>query len=126
MSKQSIEEVELGPAFTPGPWEVKRAETEAEWDVMTKDGFYVAQTFEMLGENDCDETLSNARLIAAAPALYAACDAIIQWDKAEKTSLPYDDDNGAAFRERVRLCDEAMTKARAALALASQPEKEIK
>lgn len=54
--------------------------------------------------------------------LVEAVTAIVRWDDAEKTALPYDNDGGRAFRERIRLCDDAMTKARAALAANKEME----
>lgn len=66
-----------------------------------------------------DEREAIARLCAAAPELYEACMAMIEWDDAEKNANPYDDDGGKAWRERIELCSSAFKKARAALAKAT-------
>lgn len=67
------------------------------------------------GKKWMDNTAAN--LLAENTALREAALVMIQWDEAEKTALPYDDDGGAAFRERIQLCDKAFTMLRAALAL---------
>lgn len=64
---------ELNAAHTPGPWIVRPSDTDDAFDVMTEDGFYVAQAFEMYGPNDEVVTLANAHLIAATPDLFDAC-----------------------------------------------------
>jgi hypothetical protein len=121
-------------AFTPEPWNLKPVDglrgTEGyenrDLAIVGANGIVIGIVYEAgptgvrrITEDDFD---ANARLISAAPALWAACDAMVRWDEAEKTALPYDDDHGKAFRERSRLCEEAFTKARAALALAEQAQ----
>jgi len=43
---------------------------------------------------------------------------MVRWDAAEKSAKPFDDDNGAAFYDRMTMCDEAFQKARDAIAKA--------
>ena len=62
---------------------------------------------------------ANARLIAAAPDLLAACQAMAEWDAAENQLPPYDSDNGASFDQCMALCRDAFDKARAAIAKAT-------
>lgn len=58
---------------------------------------------------------ADARLIAAAPELLAACEAMEKWDAMEKGAPPYDSDGGAHFRARIVACDDAFALARAAI-----------
>ena len=62
---------------------------------------------------------ANAKLIAAAPDLLAACQAMAEWDAAENQLPPYDSDNGASFDQCMALCRDAFDKARAAIAKAT-------
>jgi hypothetical protein len=113
-------ELKAAPPFTPGPWYISETSSNKKGVFSEAQPVAIVEIigFPLRRKKNSD---ANARLIAAAPELYAACLAITEWDKAEKTALPYDDDGGKAFRERIRLCDEAMTKAAAALALAESP-----
>lgn len=121
--------VSADPAFTPGPWRIEPIFGDDDLSIVLDYDIPNAGRPIMIAhvveEDDHGfapatkaEGVANARLIAAAPALYEACAAIARWDAAEKTPSPYDADGGRAFRERIRLCDEAMKKAAAALALA--------
>jgi hypothetical protein len=64
--------------FTPGPWEVSMpTATSLEWNVMAN-GYYVAEV--VLGSNGLnnpESTGANAHLIAAAPDLYGAVNALL-------------------------------------------------
>ena len=62
---------------------------------------------------------ANARLIAAAPDLLAACQAMAEWDAAENQLPPYDSDNGASFYKCMALCRDAFDKTHAAIAKAT-------
>ena len=58
------------------------------------------------------ELAANARLIAAAPDLLAACKSMIEWDDREK-------DHAVDFSARMLLCEAAFNAARAAIAKAT-------
>ena len=58
-----------------------------------------------------DEGRHNANLIAAAPDLLHACLAMIEWDAREK-------DHAIDFYARIKLCELALEKARAAVSRA--------
>jgi len=100
-----------------GPWTAEFTDTPYEeigesWVVDGPDG--------SICTIDCplDERESVAHLIAAAPELYAACAAMIEWDEAEKNARPYDEDGGRAFHDRMTLCERAFDLARKAIAKA--------
>jgi hypothetical protein len=62
---------------TPGPWKVSQPPDALA--VLRADGIAVASLdYDGSGSGDCDEATAeaNARLIAAAPALLAACEAL--------------------------------------------------
>lgn len=66
------------PQHTPGPWEVHDSQTSSGgFDVMTAEGYYVAQAFEMFGADDEDVTEANARLMASSPDYHAAAVALV-------------------------------------------------
>ena len=57
--------------------------------------------------------------ILAAPVLLAACKAMLEWDRLEKTAIPYDGPGGVAnWNARLAKCQEAFDLALAALAKA--------
>lgn len=62
-----------------------------------------------------EEVKANARLIAAAPELLDACQAMAEWDAREQ-------DHAVDFAERTKMCIAAFDKARAAIAKATQVE----
>lgn len=64
------------------------------------------------------EMRATAALWIAAPELLEACRAMIEWDDAEKSAKPFDEDQGKGFYYRMELCAEAFNKARAAIAKA--------
>ena len=80
-------------------------------------GWYIADVSPI--DEDGAEGKANARLIAAAPDLLAACQAMAEWDAAENQLPPYDSDNGASFDQCMALCRDAFDKARAAIAKAT-------
>ena len=114
---------------TPGPWEARRVNYQ-EWDI-DRIGSVPLLGFAgwegMATVYGCDDqpeegalvAEANARLIAAAPDLLAACQAMAEWDAAENQLPPYDSDNGASFDQCMALCRDAFDKARAAIAKAT-------
>jgi len=60
--------------FTPGPWGCKRSET-GPWAIFGQDGSWVATTCK---KQWVAEDLANARLIAAAPKMFAALEAVVE------------------------------------------------
>ncbi|MCQ4051751.1 hypothetical protein FK514_26100 [Klebsiella pneumoniae] len=98
-------------SHSKGPW-IYDAESG---EIHTKDrtGFWgpdhepvVVATVEQL------DGVNNGPLLAAAPELLEACEAMIEWDEREK-------DHAVDFYARVALCDAAFQKARAAIAKAT-------
>jgi hypothetical protein len=83
-------------SFTPGPWKHETHDEEGFfrfYDIVTESG-------RILGTIDDDD---DARLIAAAPELLEACEAIRQWDMLDGCS------DGAYWKEEL---DKAIKKAR--------------
>lgn len=100
---------------TPGPWKfgkelgARNGEWLVSFDAGSKwRGIAIAETRTGPGSEE-----ANARLIAAAPELLEACQAMIEWDDREK-------DHAVDFNARMVLCEQAFTKARAAIAKATQ------
>ena len=100
-------------AHTPGPWKFGKELTarSGEWlvsfDAGSKGrGIAIAETRAGSGNEE-----ANARLIAAAPDLLAACKSMIEWDDREK-------DHAVDFSARMSLCEAAFNAARAAIAKA--------
>lgn len=86
------------------------------WTVHTS---YSAKKGGMIGHQVCEISSMNcgteeadALLIAAAPELLEACKAMLEWDDREK-------DHAVDFNARMVLCEQAFTKARAAIQKAS-------
>ena len=103
---------------TPGPWKVDKELTSrsGEWLIAVDAGdkwrgIAIAETRVATGAE-----LANARLLASAPELLMACQAMIEWDDREQ-------DHAVDFSARMELCRVAFDKARAAIAKATQPEK---
>ena len=107
--------MEQKAAHTPGPWQI-------EWNAaQSGEGHYITDSNDMgelsriaavLFHDDADgETRANARLLAAAPELLAACKSMIEWDDREH-------DHAVDFSARMALCDAAFNAARAAIAKA--------
>lgn len=106
-------------AHTPGPWTIANyphavvVQTESH-----KKTAYGASRYAAIGGFDRSdpeqmaEALANARLIAAAPELLEACQAMIEWDAREQ-------DHAVDFNARMALCRIAFDKARAAIAKAT-------
>lgn len=85
--------------FTPGPWEAGRADTRTESTVYGKWIYAGNMYLAMVQENSDADTMANARLIAAAPDLLAACEAL------------YDDQRGP-LTEAMKMAEAAIKKAR--------------
>lgn len=108
--------------FTLGPWSVRIAD---EWShsVVTDHGELPDGSRNLWTIASCntrrDESEANARLIAAAPDLLEACRTLVQWHKAENNALPFVNDDGKAFYERVALCEHSHQQALAAIAKAT-------
>lgn len=67
--------------YTPGPWKVRNLGTRKAWEgygcpytIATEDGRLLAR-----GSQQAGETMANARLLAAAPALLKAAKAAVDW-----------------------------------------------
>ncbi len=69
------------------------------------------QRWEELQKREDEETEANARLVAAAPELLEACEAMLAWDDREK-------DHAVDFYARMELCRKAFDSARIAVAKA--------
>ena len=98
---------------TPGPWTLHPTTIHpAVRSVGTPDaGPRRICTVGSMNGNPVDK--ANARLIAAAPELLEACQAMIEWDDREQ-------DHAVDFSARTELCRVAFDKARAAIAKATQ------
>lgn len=112
-------------AHTPGPWILATVRTSV--GSCHKIGPFPngdrAKTFacvyadgHRIGIDDANpasaELRANARLVAAAPELLEACQAMIEWDAREQ-------DYAVDFNARMELCRIAFDKARAAIAKAT-------
>lgn len=96
---------------TKGPWAASEHGAYGDYDgnsiVILGDDLRIAV---VLGY-DTKETRANARLIAAAPELLEALEAMIEWDAREE-------DHAIGFYDRMDLCKLAFEKARGAVAKA--------
>lgn len=97
---------------TPGPWESVGRAVYTAHENPSREIIWDGHNTRSAGN---DEQLANARLIAAAPELLEACQAMIAWDDAENNAKPYSDDNGVSFMGRIGLCRKAFQMARAAI-----------
>lgn len=106
---------------TPGPWAAKRVGLQQWWINAPFGDPTIGYNFwdglaEVYGSDDWPESgrkvaEANARLIAAAPELLQACEAMIEWDDREE-------DHAVDFAARMALCERAFDLARAAIAKA--------
>lgn len=80
-------ELDAGPSFTPGPWQVIREDADGRTDVINvitdeADPWYICEVTKSCDEHDLPdheaESLANARLIAASPLLYHALESTLQ------------------------------------------------
>lgn len=99
---------------TPGPWRVSADGV----DVGSEDSFNPFGGCGCCGSpwltaDDPEVAKADARLIAAAPELLEACQAMIEWDDREQ-------DHAVDFSACTELCRVAFDKARAAIAKATQ------
>lgn len=65
---------------TPGPWRLKSLNVMGEWEILTDNEWSIATTAGCCGANNLEdesESDANARLIAAAPALYEAAKKVL-------------------------------------------------
>lgn len=99
---------------TPGPWKRLNIGIDKPGTLIVPqesnvaDGYIASCNY----VRSIDETTSNARLIAAAPELLEACQAMIEWDDREK-------DHSNTFDERMAQCSRAFDLARAAISKAT-------
>ena len=118
--KKSADEV----PFTPGPW-LKLAHDEyvGEWGIRDKDDWRICSVHGFCNANksnsDDEETDANARLIAAAPALYEAAERVLTALREARDSHPEAWDNCVT----PNICT-AWDRLRAALALVQGQEKD--
>jgi hypothetical protein len=102
----------VSAAFTSGPWHADFGEV---FRIRETDGSSVAYTqfVHLRGRRDTEEVTANANLIAAAPELYEALDALLKGCAviAEKTGIN-------AEAECLAFVDSPFARARAALAKA--------
>lgn len=71
--------------FTPGPWQVKRyANNELQTDFVM---VVIGDRVHMIGYSE--EDAANARLIAAAPAMYEALQKAIEWIEDDRADDDY-------------------------------------
>ena len=122
----------LAQAATPGPWKAGQYLGSPRQFVIHTDvgdggrGSYVAFTSAAFGN---DETIANARLIAAAPDLLEACETFAEWLGREERGFvragnKRDTPEGERawrdwYNENLRLCALAQEQARAAIARAT-------
>ena len=96
-------------AFTPGPWEY---DVECIQQVGKPDiGICEMLNVDVGGPRGFHRgpvTQANARLIAASPELFAACEAIFEWNAREE-------DHAVDFYARIELYRAAITKVQAAI-----------
>ena len=85
--------------FTPGPWEPGRPDTRTISEVHGKWIYAGDMYLAIVKENAEADTMANAYLIAAAPDLLAACEAL------------YDDQRGP-LTEAMKMAEAAIKKAR--------------
>ena len=115
---------------TEGPWNLSITERAAY--IRGEGGKYVMQYgFSTVKNAVIEERIANARLIAAAPDLLAACQTFAEWlrrEEAGSLGQPWADKRNTPegeaawhewFYENIRLCDLAQTQARAAIAKAT-------
>lgn len=97
---------------TPGPWSVDE-NVNGIHIMQDNPGSVDLKVARIAGR--ADDSIANAWLIAAAPDLLDACQAMIRWDDAEKNARPFDEDFGKGFYDRMDMCAEAFAKAREAI-----------
>jgi hypothetical protein len=102
----------MNATHTPGPWEFDAAGGEGLVKKQTPGLSSHISICRMYDAWICDEhggtAEANAKLIAAAPDLLNACNAMIDWDDREH-------DHSNTFNERMEQCSKAFTLARQAI-----------
>jgi hypothetical protein len=100
----------MADKHTPGPWMVLPSVQTGQFAILTQHGPRkdIACTYGF----PHDPREANARLIAAAPELLAACTAMAEWDAREE-------DHAVDFDTRMGLYRDAISKARTAIAKAT-------
>jgi len=97
------------PKFTPGPWRSGGDTPEGQMIVNGADGLPVGAAF--LSLMQLQESIANARLISAAPELYGALEAVLQW--ADHTAGDIcDEEDAKKEMVSIGLAKSALTKAR--------------
>ena len=107
-------QMEALTGFTAGPWRDEDGVIQSQttvWQNGVKQVGWDYATIRAEVTDDWDQA-ANARLIAAAPELLEALEAMIEWDDREK-------DHAVDFYKRTELCEIAFQKARAAIAKAT-------
>ena len=89
--------------------------TPGEWHVRPNNGGRFTLLEQQSSDPSSAEARANAHLIAAAPELLAACEAIVAWFDAESKSLPE-----WSHDECLTACYECEALARAAIAKATE------
>ena len=97
---------------TPGDWYTQRSGFSTVYVFSRRGGGLIQEVAACGPTYGHDEQENNAKLIAAAPELLAACLKMSEWDAREK-------DHAIGFYERLALCDEAFTMMRAAITKAT-------
>jgi hypothetical protein len=101
----------MSAQHTPGPWIVE-AIGATELEVAHEETLLTICKMPWVGSHYSGKPVeANAHLIAAAPELLEACQAMIEWDAREQ-------DHAVDFYARLDLCKLAFDKARAAIAKA--------
>lgn len=106
----------MSTKHTPGPW--FQGTGDHQYCVYDKkvwinpDGSRGGDTPNIVVVVSPADALADARLIAAAPELLEACQAMVEWDDREK-------DHAVDFSARIALCEVAFEKARAAIVKAT-------
>ena len=93
------------PTFTPGPWIIDPDETlPLAVIVDDENGTGIAEISVKPRREASAEVVANANLIAAAPELYAALDAIVGriWEHDERTEFYKAEDRGRATLAKAR------------------------
>lgn len=109
----------MSTKHTPGPWiaihSIPEEGSECFW-LRAQPGGTICRGFSQeigtINGPQSGEQEANARLIAAAPELLEACQAMVEWDDREK-------DHAVDFSARIALCEVAFEKARAAIVKAT-------
>jgi hypothetical protein len=111
---------------TPGPW-TSEFQGNSTWDILCSSDILtherrseiVAIIEDRFGDNPRNEHKANARLIAAAPDLLAACKALVE--AMHRYEMDVDGDPTHAHRDMMNLANAAIAKAEAKSARKETP-----